>query len=101
MFRELEQIADVPTIKGRGWYGVRRVASDEAEDVEHDERVLNSITGHRDSTTRRLVYQDRERPEVLKKAAITRAKVRRGEVPQAPTGAASDAPQRVSAQRSA
>lgn len=71
---------------GRGWYGVRRVASDQAEDVEHDERVLNSITGHPDSTTRRLVYQDRDRPEVLKKAAITRTKVRRGESERAGCG---------------
>jgi hypothetical protein len=88
----LEQIAEVPTIKGRGWYGVRRVASDEAEDVEHDERVLNSITGHRDSTTRRLVYQDRERPEVLKKAAITRAKVRQATQAGSDEGAGSRPP---------
>ena len=80
---------------------MRRVASDQAEDVEHDERVLNSITGHRDSTTRRLVYQDRDRPEVLKKAAITRTKVRRGEVNEPGAGAAADAAKRVSEQRSA
>jgi hypothetical protein len=101
MFRELEHFADVHTIKGRGWYGVRRVASDEAEDVEHDERVLNSITGHRDSTTRRLVYQDRERPEVLKQAAITRAKVRRGERADATPHAAPTAAERVGGRRSA
>ena len=65
---------------GRGWYGVRRIAADAAADVEKAERVLNSITGHRDSTTRRLVYQDRERPEVLNKAAATRERVRRGAV---------------------
>lgn len=76
MFRELERVAGVETVKGRGWYGYRRAATDLAEDVEQDERVLNSITGHRDSTTRRLVYQDRERPEVLNKAAETRARLR-------------------------
>jgi hypothetical protein len=58
---------------------VRRVATDVAEDIEGDERVLNSISGHRDSATRRLIHQDRERPEVLKEAAIIRTKVRRGE----------------------
>jgi integrase len=78
-FHELEAIAEVPSVRGRGWYGVRRTASDVAEDLEKDERVLNSISGHRNSTTRRLVYHDRERPEVLNRAAITRAKVRQGQ----------------------
>ena len=78
MFHELEEIAKVAPVPGRGWYGVRRIAADAAEDVEKDERVLKSITGHRDSTTRRLVYQDHERPEVLNRAAVTRAAVRRG-----------------------
>lgn len=76
MFHQLEEIAEVTSVKGRGWYGVRRIATDAAEDVQKDERVLNSITGHRDSSTRRLVYQDRERPEVLSLAAKTRSAVR-------------------------
>jgi integrase len=76
MFHDLERISGVESLPGRGWYGVRRTAADLAEDVEKDERVLNSITGHRDSTTRRLVYQDRQRPAVLNKAAQTRDKVR-------------------------
>jgi len=80
MFHELESVAGVTSIEGRGWYGVRRIAADVAEDVEKDERVLNSITGHRDSATRRLVYQDRERPEVLNRAAQTRQAVRRSAV---------------------
>lgn len=76
MFHELERLAKVAVIKGRGWYGVRRAGTDLAEDVETDERVLNSLTGHRDSAMRRLVYQDGERPEVLAQAAITRERVR-------------------------
>ena len=83
MFRELERIARVSEMRGRGWYGVRRIAADVAEDVEQDERVLNSITGHRDSTTRRLVYQDRQRPAVLNKAAATRNLVRQKAVAEA------------------
>lgn len=78
MFHELEQVAKVPPVPGRGWYGVKRVATDLAEDVEKDERVLNAITGHRDSATRRQIYQEGERPEVLIRAAETRAKVRTG-----------------------
>jgi integrase len=76
MFHQLELVAGVDHVPGRGWYGVRRVAADVAEDVEKDERVLNSITGHRDSSTRRMVYQDRERREVLDKAASARALAR-------------------------
>jgi hypothetical protein len=56
MFRELERIAGVISVHGRGWDGVRRVATDIAEDYEKDERVLNSLTGHRDSNTRRQLY---------------------------------------------
>jgi integrase len=76
MFRKLEAVAGVPSLPGRGWYGVRRAAADAAEDVEKDERVLNSITGHRDSNTRRNIYQDRERPAVLNRAAQTRQRLR-------------------------
>jgi hypothetical protein len=83
MFRDLEAAAGVASIKGRGWYGVRRASTDLCEDVEQDERVLNAITGHKDSTVRRGVYQDGERPEVLKQAALTREKVRRRTTPVA------------------
>lgn len=76
MFHHLERAAGVAAVKGRGWYGVRRIAADLAEDIEPDERVLNSITGHRDSATRRGVYQQNERPEVLSKAATTRERIR-------------------------
>jgi hypothetical protein len=78
MFHDLERIAGVTEVKGRGWYGVRRRATDLAEDQETDERVLNSVSGHRNSDTRRLVYQESERPEVLARAVITRSRVRRG-----------------------
>jgi integrase len=91
MFHELESVAGVASIDGRGCYGVRRIAADVAEDVEKDERVLNSITGHRDSTRWRMVYQDRERPEMLNRAAKTRQAVRRSAVAgakQPPPGAA-------------
>ena len=77
MFKHLESIAGVESIPGRAWYGVRRVAADLAEDVTKNERVLNSITGHTDSKTRRL-YQAPERLEILRGAAETRDKVRHG-----------------------
>jgi integrase len=76
MFYRLEAAAGVPHVEGRGWYGVRRIAADVAEHHEKDERVLNSLTGHRDSTTRQNIYQQRERPEVLAMAAQTRMAAR-------------------------
>jgi integrase len=78
MFRALERAAGVQSVAGRGWNGVRRVATDLAEDCEKDERVLNSITGHRDSRTRRSVYQAKDRPTVLQKAAEVPAAIRAG-----------------------
>jgi hypothetical protein len=53
MFHEVERFAGITSAPKRGWYGVRRAATDLAEDHEKDERVLNSITGHTDSATRR------------------------------------------------
>jgi hypothetical protein len=100
MFRDLERLAEVTTVHGRGWYGVRRIAADKAEDVEKDERVLNSITGHRDSTTRRMVYQDRERPEVLNRAAVTRDRVRREAVASAQQSSGQNRLTTVAAQES-
>lgn len=71
-FHELERLAGVATIRGRGWYGVRRVAADLAEDVESDGRALNAITGHTSDETRRQIYQQKKRDKVL--ATATRAR---------------------------
>jgi hypothetical protein len=76
LFHELEMLAGIQIVAGRGWYGIRRIAADLAEDVEKDGRVLNSITGHTRDETRRLIYQDKERDELFAKAAITRARAR-------------------------
>ncbi len=76
MFCELEKVAGVPHVAGRGWYGVRRTATDLAEDIEKDERILNSISGHSDSATRRGIYQEAERPDVLRRAAHIREAAR-------------------------
>jgi hypothetical protein len=69
-------VAGIEPVKGRGWYGVRRTATDLAEDVEQDDRVLNSLTGHQDSATRRKFYQQRNRPEILISASNARMKLR-------------------------
>jgi len=76
LFRKLEEIAGVASVPGRGWYGIRRHATDVYEDYEADERVLNDQTGHRSSETRREVYQEKEREETRAKSARTRRRVR-------------------------
>ena len=65
-------------LEGRGWYGIRRKATDVYEDYESDERVLNSATGHSSSDTRRKKYQQRNRDLILAKTAVTRHRVRAG-----------------------
>jgi integrase len=76
LFHALERIACVTPVEGRGWYGIRRKATDVYEDYESDERVLNDQTGHRNSETRRNAYQEREREEIRAKSAETRRRVR-------------------------
>ena len=49
---ELEKVAGVTPVPGRGWHGIRQKASDVYEDYESDERILNDQTGHRSSHTR-------------------------------------------------
>lgn len=75
-FHELERIAKVDSVPGRGWYGIRRRATDVYEDYEKDERVLNDQTGHKKSETRREVYQERERETIRARSAETRRRVR-------------------------
>ena len=76
LFRKLEKIAGVPSRPGRGWYGVRRAATDLAQDVSTDDRVLNAISGHSDSRTREQIYQERHREADLIKAATVRETLR-------------------------
>jgi hypothetical protein len=75
-FHALERVAGVECIPGRGWYGIRRRATDVYEDYEKDERVLNDQTGHKKSETRREVYQEREREVIRARSAETRRNVR-------------------------
>lgn len=76
LFHDLERLAGVDVLPGRAWYGLRRVATDLAQDVTTDGRALNSITGHSSDAMRTKIYQESERPEVLQKAADTRAALR-------------------------
>lgn len=75
LFHELERMAGVTPQFGRGWYGVRRISTDLAEDLEKDSRVLNAITGHTSDKTR-TKYQKRKRDTVLGRATEVRVEAR-------------------------
>jgi hypothetical protein len=76
LFHDLERVAGVEPVLGRGWYGIRRRATDIYEDYEKDERILNDQTGHKKSETRREVYQERDRETIRARSAETRRRVR-------------------------
>jgi hypothetical protein len=79
-FQEYEQRLGIPHVSGRGWYGVRRTASDLAEDSVKDARALNLLTGRRGSQTRRG-YQDPEHDEVRRLAVEARTSIRKSVQP--------------------
>jgi len=73
--RTLQELADVKEVKGRNWYGLWRLQTDAAEDVEDDARVLNATGGWKHTETRER-YQQEGRAEIDEKARDTRAKIR-------------------------
>lgn len=75
-FRKLESIAGVEHQDGRSFYGLRRLATDIAADLESDDRVLDRLTGHLDSETRKRVYQDRLSEGIRARAAVARRNLR-------------------------
>ena len=77
-FQELERIARVPYVRGRGWYGLRRIAADMAETETTDDRVKDRLGGWQDSETRKQIYQDRETDRLRVEAAGVRRRMRLG-----------------------
>lgn len=93
-FKELEAIARVDHITGRGWYGLRRQAADMAETATNDDRVKDRLGGWQDSETRKSIYQDRETDELRAQAASVRRQLRIGRgLEVASTIGPSDAPE--------
>ena len=72
LWAQLEELAGVAHVHGRGHYGYRRVATDIAEDLEKDHRILNALFGHTPDGTRRKVYQKKEREEIAVKVTHLR-----------------------------
>ncbi|HUF26024.1 MAG TPA: hypothetical protein VMM18_03485, partial [Gemmatimonadaceae bacterium] len=71
-FKELEEIAGVDHRPGRGWYGLRRIATDLAETATTDDRVKDRLGGWQHSETRKHIYQDRETDQLRAAAAGVR-----------------------------
>lgn len=80
MWLALEDLAGVPHLDRRAWYGMRRLQSDTAEDVESDARVLNAMGGWKRTATRER-YQEEGRLDIAEKAAETRRRIRPGTDP--------------------
>jgi integrase len=76
MFHRVEELAGVTPRPGRAFYGLRRQAADMAPAFNQDARVLNRLTGHRDSATRERIYQDPENERVLATTATARRQMR-------------------------
>ncbi len=79
-FHALEVAAGVTPVAGRGWYGLRRVATDAAPNYTSDRRVLDKLGGWTaGSTTREDTYQDREDEMLIAETAAVRRAWRAGE----------------------
>lgn len=76
-FYELEEALEIEHVEGRGWHGLRCIASDLSGDITDDERVREVLGGWESrSGTRARIYESDERPAVLRKAARVRRVLR-------------------------
>lgn len=76
LWRKLEKLAGVDYVPARGFYGYRRIATDIAEDLTNEHRVLNALFGPTPQDTRRKTYQRRDREEIAIKVAELRRQLR-------------------------
>lgn len=74
-FHELEKLAGITPVRGRGWYGVRRTMIDIAA-LHYDDDLLLEKIGGNSRETRNRVYRDRENRELLGRAKEARNAVR-------------------------
>ena len=92
-FKELEKLAKVSHVEGRGWYGMRRGSADRIRRVTTDERVKNASGGWAPgSQVRASVYENGTDPDVLRETAEARRRARRWKAKEA--GAAPKKPSR-------
>jgi hypothetical protein len=89
-FQQLEAVAGVTHLPGRGWYGLRRIAADLADPVTTDDRVKDLMGGWTNSETRKQVYQDRRTDALRAQAADVRREIRRAPTAAAPAIASAE-----------
>lgn len=75
-FRAAEIVAGITHVKGRGAYGVKRVAVDAAIDEDISEDALKEHGGWTSSAMPQGIYRDRQREKARHEAALVRAKIR-------------------------
>lgn len=74
-YLDLEKLAAVAHVRGRGWYGVRRLATDRVADETSDPRVSDGMFGN-SPDTRNKRYLEKRRLEILAKTGDVRAAYR-------------------------
>lgn len=74
--REAEALAQIPHVRGRGWYGGRRTGVDGSLDAGASPGALQNIGGWSDSRTPNETYRERGRAQEKREARDVRAKVR-------------------------
>jgi hypothetical protein len=74
-FHDLEAVAGVDSVKGRGWYGLRRTLMDSAPKFTENEMTLNTLAGT-STAMRNEVYQNPESLESKVDAANTYERIR-------------------------
>lgn len=74
-FQDLETLAGVPHVQGRGWYGIRRTAIDLTRKITTDARVLDAVHANSDQV-RKDIYALKETPETLAAASAVRVAYR-------------------------
>lgn len=79
-FMEAEAIAGVAHVKGRSWYGLRRVFLDAATDEGLSREGLQEHGGWADNQVPDQIYRDKEREKARTEARDVRAR-NRGEAP--------------------
>lgn len=78
-FHDAELLAEVPEVKGRGWYGLRRVNVDEAKKRGASREALKAFGGWADTQVPDAIYADQEAMAGIEAAADLRELIRRGE----------------------
>ena len=75
-FRRAEKIAGIPSVKGRAWYGGRRVGVDLAKEAGISREGLQEHGGWSDSQIPDQTYADQKRDYAREEAAQVRSKIR-------------------------